>query len=229
MPVILLLGVLNGLSYGFQYAGQVSTTAGIATIMMNTYVLFTPVFQRLLLKKTINRKEIAAISAGFTGVIIITLGDLLAIRAGSISIYGALLVLAGGLFAGLYVAFSENVMNIKMNGKLLNPVSVYFSSTVYSVVVVFFIGLFFQDLPRFTNISYQTFALISYLGIVCTSGAFILYLSAVRKLGAVDSAVFTLLQIIISIVIALMLLKEIPDVFMMIGAPIVLFAVFLVR
>ncbi len=229
MPVILLLGVLNGLSYGFQYAGQVSTTAGIATIMMNTYVLFTPVFQRLLLKKTINRKEIAAISAGFTGVIIITLGDLLAIRAGSISIYGALLVLAGGLFAGLYVAFSENVMNIKMNGKLLNPVSVYFSSTVYSVVVVFFIGLFFQDLPRFTNISYQTFALISYLGIVCTSGAFILYLIAVRKLGAVDSAVFTLLQIIISIVIALILLKEIPDVFMMIGAPIVLFAVFLVR
>ena len=52
MPVILLLGVFNGLSYGFQYAGQVSTTAGIATIMMNTYVLFTPVFRMLLLKKT---------------------------------------------------------------------------------------------------------------------------------------------------------------------------------
>ncbi len=100
---------------------------------------------------------------------------------------------------------------------------------MYSVVVIFLIGLFFNDLPRFTNISYQTFALISYLGIVCTSGAFILYLISVRKLGAVDSAVFTLLQIIVSIVIALILLKEIPDVFMIIGAPIVLFALFRVR
>jgi drug/metabolite transporter (DMT)-like permease len=229
MPVILLLGVFNGLSYGFQYAGQVSTTAGIATIMMNTYVLFTPVFRRLLLKKTINRKEKSAITAGFIGVIIITLGDLLTIRAGSVSIYGALLVLGGGLFAGLYVAISENVMNIKMNNKLLNPISIYFSSTVYSIVVIFFISLFFNDLPRFTNITYKTFALISYLGIVCTSGAFVLYLISVRRLGAVDSAVFTLLQIIISMAIALIVLKEIPDVFMMIGAPVVLFSLFLVR
>ena len=96
-------------------------------------------------------------------------------------------------------------------------------------MVIFFIGLFFNDLPRFTNISYTAFALISYLGIVCTSGSFILYLISVRKLGAVDSAVFTLLQIIVSMAIALILLKEIPDIFMMIGAPVVLFALFLVR
>ncbi len=93
MPVILLPGVFNGISYGYQYAGQVSTTAGIATIMMDTYVLFTPVFRRLLLKKTINRKEKAVVSAGFIGAIIIALGDLPVIRAGPVSIYGALLVL----------------------------------------------------------------------------------------------------------------------------------------
>jgi drug/metabolite transporter (DMT)-like permease len=229
MPVIMLLGVLNGLSYGFQYAGQVSTTAGIATIMMNTYVLFTPVFRRILLKKTISRREKAAISAGFTGVIVIAMGDILALRTGSVSIYGALLVFAGGLFAGLYVAYSENVMNIKMNEKPFSPISIYFSSTVYSVIVVFIIGLIFNDLPRFSNISSQTLILISYLGIFCTSGAFILYLISVRALGAVDSAVFTLLQIVISMVIALIFLSEVPDVFMIAGAPIVLFSLFLVR
>jgi drug/metabolite transporter (DMT)-like permease len=157
------------------------------------------------------------------------MSDILALRAGSVSIYGALLVLAGGLFAGLYVAYSENVMNISLNNKQLNPISVYFSSTVYSVIVVFLISLFFRDLPRFSNISSQTLILISYLGIFCTSGAFILYLISVRKLGAVDSAVFTLLQIIISMVIALIFLSEVPDVYMLAGAPIVLFALFLVR
>ncbi len=227
-PDFLLLGIFNGLSYSLQFAGQVSTTAGIAAVMVNTYVLFTPLFSHLIFGQTIRRKKKIAVCVGFIGVVIIAMGDVLTVRTGSLNLTGTLLVLGGGLFAGLYVSYSEKVMNIKLDGKPLNSIAVFFSSTVFSFIVIFLTCLFFRDLPELRHIYPASLIPIAYLGVVCTSGAFILYLIAVRKLGAVDSAVFTLLQIIISMIIAFIFLNEVPDIFMFMGAPLVFLAVFLV-
>ena len=226
---IILLGMFNGIAYTFQFTGQVWTTAGVATILINTYVLFTPIFAHFLLKKKISRKKKIAVVTGFVGVIIIALGDILDFSAKGVSIYGILLVLSAGIFAGLYVSFSEKVYFLKYNERSLNPVTIFFASTIYSCLVIALIGLMLDDLPDFTNLQFRSLIPVFYLGIFCTSGAFILYLLTVRAIGSVNSAVFMLLQIIISFCFSFLLLKEIPDGFIYLGSSLIFVAIYLTR
>ena len=228
-PDILILGILNGVAYALQFIGQVSTTAGIATIMVSTYVLFTLLFGHFVLGKKINLRKKIAVFIGFSGVVIIAMGDLINMRGESNSFYGMALTLGTGICAGLYVTFSEKVYELTFNERKLNPVTIFFTSTVYSSLIIVCAGLFIQDLPHFSSLTLPALLPVLYLGVLCTSGAFIMYLIAVREAGALNTAVFMLLQIIISIIFAFVLLREIPDVFMIVGSPLIFVAIYLTQ
>jgi len=228
-PDILILGILNGVAYALQFIGQVSTTAGIATIMVSTYVLFTLLFGHFVLGKKINLRKKIAVFIGFSGVVIIAMGDLINMRGESNSFYGMALTLGTGICAGLYVTFSEKVYELTFNERKLNPVTIFFTSTVYSSLIIACAGLFIQDLPHFSSLTLPALLPVLYLGVLCTSGAFIMYLIAVREAGALNTAVFMLLQIIISIIFAFVLLREIPDVFMIVGSPLIFVAIYLTQ
>ncbi len=228
-PDILILGILNGVAYALQFIGQVSTTAGIATIMVSTYVLFTLLFGHFVLGKKINVRKKIAVFIGFSGVVIIAMGDLINMRGESNSFYGMALTLGTGICAGLYVTFSEKVYELTFSERKLNPVTIFLASTVYSSLIIACAGLFIQDLPHFSSLTFPALLPILYLGVICTSGAFIMYLLAVREAGAVNTAVFMLLQIIISIIFAFVLLREIPDVFMIVGSPLIFVAIYLTQ
>jgi drug/metabolite transporter (DMT)-like permease len=224
---ILLLGTLNGMANTLQFSGQVFTTSGVATIMINTYILFTLLFGRMFLGRKINNKKKLAVLLGFLGVVVIAMGDLINLKGGETSPYGVLLTLGAGVCAGLYVTFSEKVYDLRYGGERLSPVSIFFSSTVYSVSLIFLTGLLLNDLPRVSSLSVNDLFPVLYLGILCTSGSFILYLVAVRDVGAVNTAVFMLLQIVVSILASFLLLGEVPNLFMILGAPLIFLAIYL--
>jgi len=226
---ILILGTLNGIAYTLQFSGQMFTSSGVATIMVNTYVLFTLLFGRMVLGKRITIQKKLAVLLGFIGVVVIALGDLIHLEEGSTSPLGVVLTLGTGFCAGLYVTYSEKVYELSYNGSPLSPVSIFFSSTVYTLLVIVLSGFILHDLPRFSSLHLIDSIPILYLGILCTSSAFILYLIAVRDVGAVNTAVFMLLQIIVSIGFSFVLLKEIPDRYMAIGAPLIFIAIYLTR
>lgn len=228
-PYIILLGIFNGISYSLQYIGQVSTTAGIATIMVNTYVLFAPIFAHFIFKKKIDLRKKLAIITGFLGVATIAMGDIISSEENTSTLLGTLLVLGCGLLAGVYVAYSEKVMKNRYNEKPLNPLAVFLSSTIFTLLLIIIEGLAFRDLAAFTHIELRAFFIIVYLGIFCTGGAFVLYLYSIKELGSVNSAVFMLLQIIISITISTTLLKEILNVFMLCGGFLIVVAIYLVQ
>jgi drug/metabolite transporter (DMT)-like permease len=225
---IMLLGLFAGLCYILQFIGQVNTTAGIATIFINTYVLFTPLFGTAILGKEVTRKQIIAAASGFFGVVVITLGDLLWSNASGVTLSGILFVFGSGLFTGFYITYSEKVHRLRYEGKNLHPVTIFFTSTFYSIAVMGFTGILIGDLPRFSSLNLPTLVAVSYLALFCTDGAFVLYLIAVRDLGSVNSAVFMLFQIIVSMCISFIALKEIPDFYMYTGIGIISFAMVLI-
>ncbi len=224
---IVLLGLFAGLSYSLHFIGQVNTTAGAATIFINTYVLFTPFFGSLLLEKGINRIQIIAAVSGFFGVVVIAFGDLLWLKADGVTLAGTLFVFGSGLFTGLYITYSEKVHRLRYRGKTLHPITIYFTSTFYSLAVMCFAGLLRGELPQFLSLHLPALLAVCYLALFCTNGAFVLYLIAVRDLGSVNSAVFMLFQIIVSMCISFIALKETPDFFMYTGTGIILFAMVL--
>jgi drug/metabolite transporter (DMT)-like permease len=86
-----------------------------------------------------------------------------------------------------------------------------------------------RDLPGFTDVPSSAFIPIVYLGVACTSGAFILYPTSVKRVGAVNSAILMLFQIIVSMILAYLFLREIPDQFVYFGAPLIFFSFYLIR
>jgi drug/metabolite transporter (DMT)-like permease len=224
---ILLLGTLNGIAYTLQFSGQVFTTSGVATIMINTYILFTLLFGRIFLGKKINRKQKLAVLLGFLGVVVIAMGDLIHFKGGETSPCGVALTLCAGVCAGLYVTFSEKVYELRYGDGRLSPVSIFFSSTVYSITLILLADLLLKGFPRASSMSMIHLFPVLYLGILCTSGSFILYLIAVRDVGAVNTAVFMLLQIVVSILASFLLLGEVPNLFMILGAPLIFLAIYL--
>jgi len=102
---ILILGTLNGIAYTLQFSGQMFTSSGVATIMVNTYVLFTLLFGRMVLGKRITIQKKLAVLLGFIGVVVIALGDLIHLEEGSTSPLGVVLTLGTGFCAGLYVTY----------------------------------------------------------------------------------------------------------------------------
>ncbi len=230
-PDIIILGALNAVAYSLQFEGMKTTSAGISAIMVNTYVLFAPLFSRLITGERMTRRKTLAVFTGFTGAAVIALRDLLhsptvgggaSFRAGNL---GTLLVLLCGAVTGLYVAFSEKIMGTE--DKTWSPFTVFFASSVYTLLLLLIEVAVTGDLVRLSSVNPESLPWIAYLGLFSTFAAFVLYLYGVRTLGAVHSSIFLLGQVVIGIVVSVLVLGEPVELFTVTGATFILGAIWL--
>ncbi|HVO77678.1 MAG TPA: DMT family transporter, partial [Methanomassiliicoccales archaeon] len=70
---------------------------------------------------------------------------------------------------------------------------------------------------------------ILYLGIVCTGGAWLLYIMGLKGKGATDSSIILLLEIVFAMIFALIILGEVPGWPTLIGAVLIVVAIILVQ
>jgi drug/metabolite transporter (DMT)-like permease len=228
-PDIIILGTLNAIAYSLQFEGMKTTSAEISAIMVNTYVLFAPLFSRLITGELITKRKTLAVLTGFTGAAVIALRDLLhsptggdSFRAGTL---GTLLVLLCGTVTGLYVAFSEKIMGNE--NKTWSPFTVFFASSVYTLLLLLIEVAVTGDLVRLSSVNPESLPWIAYLGLFSTFAAFVLYLYGVRTLGAVHSSIFLLGQVVIGIVVSVLVLGEPVELFTVTGATFILGAIWL--
>lgn len=70
---VALLGFINASAYVLQFLGQVGTTAAIATLMANMYLISTPILSSYVLREQIINRLKLALIGGASGAIIVTL------------------------------------------------------------------------------------------------------------------------------------------------------------
>ncbi len=226
---VLLLGIMNGAGYILQFLGQVHVTASFSSIMLNTYVLSTPIFNHFFFKKPVERRKKEAAAAGFLGAAVIALGNVIRSHALSVTFYGILMVLGAGTVYGLYIVYSEKIMSVNFRGKTPQPVSLFFASTVSSLLIIFITGLFLQDLPGLSPFPAIALLPVLYLGVLATNAAFILYLISIKELGAVNSAIYLLINIVIGVILSVIMLHEALVITMYIGGSLIFASIFLVQ
>ena len=134
------------------------------------------------------------------------------------------MVLVAGVLYSLYIAYSEKNMN-----SAAQPVCIFYASTIYSLLVILLAGLILKDLPGLRPFHLAALLPVSYLSLICTALAFILYLHAIHQLGSVDSAVFLLLNIVVGIILSFFMLGEIPDFFIYIGGSLIFLSIYLIK
>ena len=223
-PDIMILGILNGAAYSFQFIGQARVSSILASLMLNTYILFTPLFARTLLGTRITRRQKFATLIGFLGTAVIAFGNITGNGDILGSIVGLPMVLAAGVLYGLYIAYAEKALE-----SMRQPMSVFYASSVFSLLVILITGLILRDLPGIRPVPFRALLPIGYLSLFCTAVAFTLYLYAIHNLGSVDSAVYLLLNIVVGIILSYIMLKEIPDLFIYTGASLIFLSIYLVK
>ncbi|UCE14554.1 MAG: EamA family transporter, partial [Candidatus Heimdallarchaeota archaeon] len=137
---IALLGFINASAYVLQFLGQVGTTAAIATLMANMYLISTPILSSYVLREKISSRLKLALMGGLCGAIIVTMSVSNEVAKDDKLVFflSVLLVLCSGLIWGAYAVISS-IINQKSKelgiDEMANPLAVFISSNFYSVIV----------------------------------------------------------------------------------------------
>jgi drug/metabolite transporter (DMT)-like permease len=87
--------------------------------------------------------------------------------------------------------------------------------------------LLFQQVPDFSQLSHEGWLSIFYLGIGCTSMAYVLYIYASKSVSPAVLNVILLLNVIIGLILSTLLLGDNFSVYMILGSIIILVAIYL--
>ena len=198
-----LLGLTLAASYGFQFVGQVFTTASNAVIIINSSTILVAPLSYLLLKEGVGPRKLAALGLGLVGVYLITGG-----WGGSEgseaarTLKGDLLVAGSSVAYAFYVVISKIAVTRRAHreGPLIAAVF------VWSLPVFAAMGL--PVVARGIEVGGRAWGAIVYLAIFCSIMPFILWTAAIRHIGALTSAIILLAELVFGVVIACAFLGE---------------------
>lgn len=217
--IIWLIGLLNAVGLFLQNEGMTSTTATNAVLLVDINVVFVAILASLILKESITKFTILGLLIGLFGVFIVsTGGDFSKMTDGSLT--GNLLVLAAGLVWAFYIVYQKMAVN-KHPDVLMMTSSVVVTTLIFSIPIAL---LFIQSYA----LSADGLAAAMYVALICTGGAFMLYIAGLKGKGATDSSIILLLEIVFAMIFAYLILGEVPDILTAIGAIFIVSAIVLV-
>ena len=217
--ILWLVGLLNAVGLFLQNAGMTSTTATNAVLLVDINVVFVAILASLVLKESITKFTIFGLLIGLLGVFIVsTGGDFGKMTDGSLT--GNLLVLAAGIVWAFYIVYQKAAVN-KHPDVLMMTSSVVVTTLIASIPIAL---LFTQSYALSTN----GLMAAMYVALICTGGAFMLYIAGLRGKGATDSSIILLLEIVFAMMFAYLILGEVPDMLTAIGGILIISAIVMV-
>jgi len=193
-------------SYGMKY---VSSTLG--ALIVATIPLFTPVFTYFLAKEKITLFNISGLIISFVGVIIVLANDF----SGKGSVLGILLLSLAVMSANFYGIMVK---------KLLKKYSGFTIVKIQSMIGLFYLLPLFIIFERnkLSELQLTDFIPILELAIFGSMLAFILKTYVIKKIGLINSNIFSNLIPVFTAVIAYFVLNEILGIQKFIGIVVVI-------
>ncbi len=227
---VILLGIVNGSSYIFQFIGQTGTTAGMATLMVNTYLISTPLLTSYYLKIPLTRKLKFSIIMGVVGVIL-SASSVLITDIPENEIFSFLIstgiILLSGLVWGSYAIVSSEFHRKSENKDNSHPIVIFAVSNFISVILIGISMVITDQIPQLSNISVEALISVLWLALGCTTIAFALYIYASKTIPPTTINVILLFNIIIGLLLSAILLGDSLSLLMIIGSLIIIIAIFL--
>ncbi len=217
--ILWLIGLLNAVGLFLQNEGMTSTTATNAVLLVDINVVFVAILAALILKESITKFTILGLLIGLLGVFIVsTGGDLGKMTDGSLT--GNLLVLAAGIVWAFYIVYQKMAIN-KHPDVLMMTSSVVVTTLIASIPIAL---IFTESYALPTN----GLMAAMYVALICTGGAFMLYIAGLRGKGATDSSIILLLEIVFAMIFAYLILGEVPGILTAVGGILIVSAIVLV-
>ena len=226
---IILIGLLNAFSFLFQFLGQQYTTAGKASLFVNFYAITVPLIAPLILPEKYSWKVIVGAVLGFTGAFFITTNlNFTDLQIGG-TLTGDLLTLASGGAWTFYILISKRVLEKE---KEISGLDTFYGTIVWTTMFLAISAPFtFINNTWATVIAefnWQVIVSVFYLAIVCTVGAFAIYMIGLKKTEAGESVIYMFLEVIIAFFLGWVLFKTVPEIWESVGAAMILLAIIVV-
>ncbi|MHA1228626.1 MAG: DMT family transporter [Candidatus Hodarchaeales archaeon] len=230
--LVLGLGIINSGSYIIQFIGQKGTSAGIAALFVNMYLISTPIFAWLVLNESLTSKNIVALVIGFLGVCLVSVSSFLEIPSGDTIefILSSAIVFISGIVWGGYSVISKLISNKskKFNSLALsNAPAVFAVSNVYSIIIIFVSMLILNQTPVITKLNLPACITISYLAIFGTVIPFVLTILASQSLKATEINILIIWNIVVGLILAVVVLRESFTLVGLLGSTLILWAIYL--
>jgi drug/metabolite transporter (DMT)-like permease len=230
--LILLSFLISVLGGGCWVIGLSYTTATNAAIIASLGPVIATVLERLVLKKT--HKKIAYIGTilGFVGAILIILKPIIVHSQQSLeasspflyTFYGDFLIFLSAFGSATYVILAH-----KRPDKLHSYQKTALSFVVGSICFLpFFLFSHFNNPQWVYNVTEKGLIGILYFAIGCSALAYGLWQWAVEGVSALESTIFTYVEPLITIIAAIIFLKETLTIVEIIGGLLTIIGVFFV-
>lgn len=195
---VLGITIFNGLIY---YAGQTSSAINLSLIAI-TFPIFILILSRLFLAEKIGWNKLV-------GIILVSIGVLLLISKGQVSVLKQLTFVQGDLWM-LLAAFIFSVYSMLLKRMPAGIKASEFQLASFILGLVFLVPFYLIELYVLPAQSFDNTALLSilYVGIFSSLVAFILWSKAIAYIGAVNAGMVYYSMPVFSGTLAVLLLGE---------------------
>lgn len=215
VPIILLLGFCGFTVYHTALSfGEYYVSAGIASLIVSTTPIFAALLATYFLREKFSKIAWTGSIIAFVGVALISLGNGEEFHA---MIIGVILVLVASIGESIYFAFQTNYL--EKYGFI--PFTIYTIIAGALFTVVFLPGAF-SDLQ---NASTTSIISVIYLGAIPTVIPYIALAYTIYKVGVSDATMSLYLTPAVSLILAYLLLGEVPSIVAIAGGIITLIGV----
>lgn len=212
---IIIIGVALGLHFGLWTLSLEYTSVGNSVFLVNMAPILVAIFSRIFLNERLKWVQWVGVIISITGSFIITFWDL----TSSFSWIGSILALFGALFLAVYLVGGRK-LRIKY-GVIPYVFLVYLTATISLLII----NLLYQG--SLLIISVYDFIYIILLALISTIFGHTLYNFALGKISASVISIILLGEPVISTLLAIIILSEIPTVELLIGGILILVGIFL--
>ncbi len=221
--VMLFLGVFQiTLPYGLVFWGEEYVSSGLSAVLFATLPFFVAIFAHVLSAEKLSRFKVAGIILSFAGLVAIFWRDVTAAQtlAAESSVFGSLAVVGSAASGGL-----GNVV-AKRYAERIDPAANVLVQHLVGAVALLSLGLAIEPTESL-NISPVAVTAALYLGIVGSALGFVGLYWLLKKTTATNVSMITFLNPILALLLGWLILQEVPDPNVGLGATLILSGVYL--
>jgi drug/metabolite transporter (DMT)-like permease len=222
--LMFFLGVFQiSLPYGLVFWAEQYITSGLAAVLFATLPFFVVVFAHILSDEKLTKIKAMGVLCSFAGLVAIFWNDIVSLQTlvGHYSLLGGLAVVGSSASGGL-----ANVV-AKRHANEIDPASNVLIQSLTGTMALSAIGIFTEEGAMPLRFALTAIAAILYLGVVGSALAFVGLYWLLTKTSATNSSLITFITPMVALILGWVVLQEIPNPNMGMGAGLILAGVYL--
>lgn len=220
---MLFLGIVQiTIPYGLVFWGEQYISSGLSAVLFATLPFFVVIFAHVMIDEKLTKLKVLGVIASFLGLVAIFWRDVAVTQSitAQSSMFGGLAVVGSAASGGL-----ANVA-AKRYAHDIDPASNVLMQSMTGAVILSSLG-FITERTSSLNFTFDAVAAIVYLGVVGSALGFVGLYWLLRETTATNSSLIAFITPIVALILGWLVLREIPDPNVGLGAGLILAGVYL--